>query len=257
MRKLAVVLSTVASVALTGCNPQVVIKSVTLSPTAVNWGAQSYYYSSWECSVPLPGQGFFTNGLGMEVINAGEAPSGTDDIYNQGANPAPCTESMQWLYRGNVQFNLSQFDTITSANLQFGLNRSTGGDAGTANTQTPPQCVATVLGLSTGTRDDGSGPYYWDYDPNTVASMPGPTPPAACQTLISPLFNIGVSQQVRDWLTPAGTPGGGFINNGFILAGPNLGSPGRISDNNSNVSFYNDFHLVIYYNPAQNPRAPQ
>lgn len=251
--RLKIAIAVLLSIALTACNPPVVLKTITLNPSQVNWGAQSYYWHNGACDIPLPGQGFFTNGLGMEVIQGGEAPSGQDDIYNQGAQPVPCEESMQWLYRGNIQFNLAQFDTIVSADLTFGINRSTQG----AQPQSPPQCVATVLGMSTGTRDDGNGPYYWDYDPNTVASMPGPFPPTACQTLINPLFNIGVSQQVRDWLTPAGTPGGGFVNNGFIIAGPNLGSPGRTQDNNGEVSFYNGFQLVVIYNPAQNPRAPQ
>jgi hypothetical protein len=242
--KLYLLLSTAVASALflSACNPQPVIKQLTLTPSSVTWGTQSHFSASWECNIPLPGQGFFSNGLGPETVNAGEAPSGFDDIYNQGAQPLPCTQQEQILYRGHVQFDLSQFDTVTSSDLHFGVSRSTQN----AQPQTPPQCVATVLGMSTGTRDDGDGPYFWDYD--NEGSL---TPMNPCETLIPPQYSVGVSTQVRDWIDKQ------HSNFGFIIAGPNLGPPGLPSDNNGNVTFYNNFQLVVYYNPAQNPRAPQ
>ena len=228
---------------LAACPKPIVLKTATLQPTSVTSGYQTDYSQTWECDVP--GSGLFLNGLGPEPSNPGEAPSGFDDIYNHGADPFPCNEQEQILYRGHVQFDLSQFDDPVSATLNITNARSTQG----AQPQTPPQCVATILGMSTGTRDDGQGPYYWDYDND--ASIGGPVPPSACQTIINPLFAIGVSSQVRQWTTQQ------HFNWGFIIAGPNLGPPSVPSDNNGNVTFYSGFSLVVLYNPALNPRAPQ
>jgi hypothetical protein len=190
----------------------------------------------------VPGSGLFLNGLGPEPSNPGEAPSGFDDIYNQGAQPLPCNEQEQILYRGHVQFDLSQFDDPVSATLNVTQTRST------LNTQPqdPPACIATVLGMSTGTRDDGQGPYFWDYDND--ASL---TPQSDCQSIIQPILAIGVSSQVRMWTQQK------HFNYGFIIAGPNLGPAGIPSDNNGNVTFYGGITLDVVYNPTLNPRAPQ
>jgi hypothetical protein len=223
---------------LASCN--VPLKTVTLQPTSVTSGYQTDYSQSWECSVP--GSGLFLNGLGPEPSNPGEAPSGFDDIYNQGAQPLPCNEQEQILYRGHVQFDLSQFDDPVSATLNVTQTRST------LNTQPqdPPACIATVLGMSTGTRDDGQGPYFWDYsNPTSLTTL------TDCQSLIEPILSIGVSDQVRMWTQQK------QANDGFIIAGPNLGPPSIPSDNNGNVTFYGGFQLVVLYNPALNPRAPQ
>ncbi len=144
-------IAALALLLLSGCN--VPLKTVTLNPTSVTSGYQTDYSQTWECSVP--GSGLFLNGLGPEPSNPGEAPSGFDDIYNQGAQPLPCNQQEQILYRGHVQFDLSQFDDPVSATLNVTSTRST------LNTQpqNPPACVATVLGMSTGTRDDGQGPF--------------------------------------------------------------------------------------------------
>jgi hypothetical protein len=227
---------------LAGCGNPVVLKTVVLHPASITSSYQTALSRSWECSVPLPGQDGFLNGLGPEPSNPGEAPSGYDDIYNHGADPFPCIEKEQILYRGHIKFDLSQFDDPASANLNFGVSRSTLN----LQQQNPPQCIATILGMSTGTRDDGQGPYFWDFtNPASLTTMD------QCQTLIPPLYSIGVSNQVRSWTTQQ------QFNYGFIIAGPNLGSPITPSDNNGNVTFYNDFQLVILYNPSLNPRAPQ
>jgi len=225
---------------LTGCNP-VTLKTITLNPTQVTSNYQTAYSETWECSAPWGG--LYTNGLGPEPSNPGEAPSGYDDIFNQGANPLPCNEQEQILYRGQVQFDLSQFDSIVSATLNFNGARSTLN----AQPQQYPACIATIIGMSTGTRNDGNGNYYWDYD--NEASI---TPLPYCLTLLPPTYSIGVSSQAREWLH-----GGDHTNNGFIIAGPNLGPPSPPSDNNGAVTWYNGFQLVILYNPALNPRAPQ
>jgi hypothetical protein len=225
---------------LVGCQPSITLKTITLNPTTVGSGIENHYSQTWECSVP--GSGLYTNGLGPETVNSGEAPSGFDDIYNQGAQPFPCNEQEQILYRGHVQFDLSKFSKVVSAELNFGASRSTLN----GQPQTPPACVATVLGVSTGTKDEGQGPYYWDY--TNPASL---TPLSYCQTLTPPMYSIEVGSQVRDWAS------GAVANNGFIIAGPNLGEPGLPTDNNGNVTFYDFFSLTITYNPALNPLAPQ
>src|SRR5271166_550254 len=239
--KIKYLLCAMICLSLAGCG-QPTLKTVILQPSNLDPGYQTAFSQSWECSTPLPGQGGYLNGLGPETDNPGEIPSGFDDIYNQGAQPLPCNEQEQILYRGHVRFDLSQFDDPVSATLNFGISRSTLN----LQQQNPPECIATVLGMSTGTRDDGRGPYYWDYD-NEV-SLPVISP---CQTIIQPLFSVGVSDQVRQWTTQ------NHFNWGFIIAGPNLGPPSPPSDNNGNVSFYNGFSLVVLYNPALNPRAPQ
>jgi hypothetical protein len=245
MDKCRLIIVAASCLFLAGCPKPVTLKTIVLQPTSVTSGYQTAFAQSWECDVPLPGQGGFLNGLGPEPSNAGEAPSGFDDIYNHGADPFQCNEQEQILYRGHVQFDLSQFDDPVSATLNITSVRSTQN----VQPQSPPQCVATILGMSTGTRDDGQGPYFWDYDND--ASIGGPIPPSACQTIINPLFAIGVSNQVRQWMTQQ------HFNWGFIIAGPNLGPPSVPSDNNGAVTFYSGFQLSVLYNPALNPRAPQ
>jgi hypothetical protein len=47
-------------------------------------------------------------------------------------------------------------------------------------------------------------------------------------------------------------------NYGFILAGPKFSTDNNLpKDNNAQLSWYGGFRLVILYNPALNPRAPQ
>jgi hypothetical protein len=228
---------------LSACPKPIVLKTVVLQPDSVTSGYQTNFAQSWECSVPLPGQGGFLNGLGPEPSNPGEAPSGFTDIFNQGAQPFPCNEQEQILYRGHIHFDLSAFDDPVDATLTINQVRSI------QNGQNQMQCVATVLGMSTGTREDGQGPYYWDYD-NDVSM----TPMNTCETIIAPLISIDVSNQVRQWTMQT------HFNWGFIIAGPNLGPPTVPSDNNENVTFYGgggSTQLVVLYNPDLNPRAPQ
>ena len=202
--------------------------------------SHQYSQNAW-CNVP--GGGLFTNGLGPEQIGAGELWSGFEDIYNKGADPFPCIEQEQLLYRGQVAFDLSQFDSIVDATLNFNVDSSIAEDGGVTNQQ-PPVSNATTLGMSTGTKDEGQGPYFWDFD-NPV-SLP------SCGILIAPNCTLDVSTQARAWASKS------HINDGFIIAGPVLDFPGSLpQDNNGNVSWYSGFQLVVLYNPALNPRAPQ
>ena len=229
---------------LAGCpRTPITLKTVALSPSQIN-GSYQYWYSqnAW-CSVPLPGQGLFLNGLGPEPLGPGEVYSGFEDIYNKGADPFPCEEQQQTLYRGQVAFDLGQFDSIVDATLNFDVAQSLAENGG-VNNQIPPVSNATTLGMSTGTSSGSNGPYFWNFD-NPV-SLP------SCGPLIKPNCSVDVSTQARAWATNS------HANFGFILTGPILDFPSNLpKDNNGNVSWYNDFQLKVIYNPAQNPRAPQ
>jgi hypothetical protein len=239
MRRLVAITATIA---LAGCNPPIVLKTITLNPSGVYWADQSDLLTSGACNIPLPGQGLDSGGLGPATVNPGEAPSGYDDIFYPGAQPIPCNEQEQILYRGDVQFDLSKFAAIVSATLNFSGIRSTLNH----QPQTPPACVATVLGLASAPSQGNNGPYFWNYSDSIQM-----TPQNPCQTLIPPLYSFNVSSWARQWT------GGSVPNNGMIIAGPDLGSPGTPQDNNGNVSFYSGFQLVVLYNPALNPQAPQ
>jgi len=232
-----------AAFLLSGC-PQGTIKSITLSPSQTNGTSQYWYSQNAYCDVSLPGQGLFTNGLGPQTTGPGEAYSGFEDIYNRGADPFPCIEQQQTLYRGQVFFDLSRFDSIGSATLSFNVENSLAENGG-VNPQIPAVSNATTLGMSTGTIDTSNGPGYWNYD-NDVPM------PSCSGGLIQPNCSIEVISQVQSWV------GHAHLNFGFVIAGPILNFPNDLpSDNNGNVTWYNNFQLVIVYNTTQNPRAPQ
>jgi hypothetical protein len=235
-----------ALLALAGCPQPVTLKTVTLSAAATDGLSGSYYSSfwqSWECDFPLPGQGFFLNGLGPATLPPGEVYSGWEDIYNQGAQPLPCEQAQQTLYRGHVMFDLSQFTAIADATLTWNVVQSESTTGGPS--PIPALGYATTLGMSTGQINGSNGPYYWPYD-NDVAL------PACNGALIQPNCSIDVSTQARLWATNQ------HSNYGFIIAGPILSSPGNLPhDNNAQLSWYGGFQLVVLYNPALNPNAPQ
>jgi hypothetical protein len=244
LRLLALLASlSLLSISLTGCPPSpVTLKTITLTPDAVDPPYQYSYYQSWECSTPLPGQGLFTNGLGPEPVMPGETTVGWEDIYNEGAQPFPCEEEQQTIYRGHVHFDVSQFDAVADAMLTYDVSHSENTTAGT--NEIPPNSYATTLGMSTGTRDDGNGPYFWDYDNDVTL--------ASCGILISPNCSLDVSKQMNQWTSQK------HFNWGFILAGPKFSTDDPLpKDNNAQLTWYKNFKLVIMYNPALNPRAPQ
>ncbi len=73
---------------LAGCpRTPITLKTVTLSPSQIN-GSYQYWYSqnAW-CSVPLPGQGLFLNGLGPEPLGPSEIYSGFEDSKYPPAEP--------------------------------------------------------------------------------------------------------------------------------------------------------------------------
>jgi hypothetical protein len=236
-------LAVLIPIAMTGCPPTpVTLKTVTLSPDAIDPPYQYHYSQSWECSVPLPGQGLFINGLGPEPVMPGETTVGWEDIYNEGAQPLPCEEEQQTIYRGHIHFNVSQFDAIVDATLTYDTSHSENTTGG--RDEVPPNSYATTLGMSTGTRDDGNGPYFWDYDNDVLIG--------ACGILIQPNCSVDVSYQANQWASQK------HFNWGFIIAGPKFSTDNPLpKDNNAQLTWYRNFKLTIMYNPALNPRAPQ
>ncbi len=229
---------------LNGCppNPSITLKTITLSPDGIDSPDQYHYSQSWECSTPLPGQGLFTNGLGPEPTRAGEATVGWEDIYDEGAQPTPCEEEQQTIYRGHLHFDLSEFDAVADATLKFDMSHSENATGGP--NEIPPNSYATVLGMSTGTRNDGNGNYFWDYDNDVTLG--------SCGALISPNCSVDVSWQVNQWTSQK------HFNWGFIIAGPKLSTDNPLpKDNNAQLTWYKNYKLTVLYNPALNPRAPQ
>jgi hypothetical protein len=231
---------------LTAC-PPVTRKTINLSPTWITTSYQAQYSQNSFCDVPLPGQGLFLNGLGPEPFGPGEIIVGYEDIFDKGADPFPCEEEQQMLYRGRVVFDLSIFQNITSATLVYNVNRSEAQTAGP--NQIPPMGYATTLGIATLPKDEGNGPYFWDFD-NPV------TLPTCNGGVIKPDCSLNVSSQVSQWISLNLPPHP--TNRGFIFAGPILDTPSDLpQDNNGNLTWYDSFQLRVIYNPKLNPNAPQ
>jgi hypothetical protein len=225
---------------LAGCPPgAVTIKTVTLSPSQVTGSNKYWWWNSWACGEFVPGDGLvlLNDGPGLSV-GPGESYSGFEDDY---LSTGSCEQELQQLYRGQVQFDLTPFDNIVSATLSFNVERSITENGG-VNDDSPPVSYATILGFALfPSQGDNGTSYYWDFA-NPV-SLP------SCGSLLP--CPLDVSPQARVW---AAMPG---LNNGFILAGPRLDFPSNPKISDGNVTWYNNFQLLVVYNPAQNPRAPQ
>ncbi len=224
--------------ALTGCPQPVNIKQLTLQPIEVDAFWQNQFSQTWECSVP--GSGLFLNGLGPEPTGAGEINVGFEDIFNQGAQPLPCNQQQQTIYRGHVRFEVGQFTKVGTAHLTFRTDRSENSTGGSS--EIPPNSYATVMGMSTGMINGKQGPIFWPYDNDVTAP--------ACGSLTG--CSVDITQQVNQWAS------GAHPNNGLIFAGPVLDIADNLpSDNNAKLTWYSGFTLTILYDPALNPNAPQ
>jgi hypothetical protein len=223
---------------LCGCPPKpVTLKTITLYPSQQTW---SYEY--WHQSGPCVG----TFGTGPWPIGAGEVASGFSDDF-QSLGPFGCDDADQQLYRGRVAFDLHQFNQIVDATLNFNVNSSFSAsvapDGGIVQ-DNPAQGYATTLGMSTGTKDEGNGPYYSDFD--NAVSMP------SCTSAMFIPCSVDVTSQAKMWV--AVPP----LNLGFIIAGPILDFPDSLPhDNDTEMTLYSTFTLQVLYNPALNPLAPQ
>lgn len=213
-------------VSMTGCHPST-LKTIDLPPTSFQSGVDGFALAQGYCiSTPNTPASSFTQGTGELLV-------GFDDFYKPGAPPAPCDTFRVSVFRGGLLFDVSQFDSIVSANLLFDTSRSvvrTGGQKVDGATS-----VATVLGAGTAAF---TGPMP---DTNETSLTPGSTS-----------VNVGVSPQVRAWITHAQP------NFGFVIGGPHfVDKTNPPKDNDASVSFYTNIRLQILYNTGQNPRAPQ
>jgi hypothetical protein len=211
---------------LNECTP-VTLKTISLSPHLLTQNKAHHDAFGFWCGGTINVLG--TAGSFSDGPN--DVFSGYEDYYDGGSEPFPCVEKQQIFYRGGVAFDVSQFDTITAATLKFDVERSISRN-GEVVSPVPPVCNATTLGM-------GIDSEFYDFD-NAAA-----LPPCA------PSYSIGVSSQVRDWISQS------HANFGLILAGPKLDISSDVpNDNSANVTWYDNFQLEIIYNPAQNPRAP-
>jgi hypothetical protein len=237
----------VAMTPLLAACPPVTLKQITLNPVGtdgINWGYQSDFAQNGACDFPLPGQGTFLNGLGPATVPNGQFDVGYEDIFNNGAPPIPCQQEERTVYRGHVQFDLSNFPVIAGATLTMGIVGTESQTGSGPNSGPGQMSAATVLGMSTGEIDGDGGPYFWPYD-NDVTFLP------CSVSLIQPDCSQDVSMQARMWAT------GAHQNFGFIVAGPIFDPSNPPQDNNASLTWYTNTKLVVLYNPALNPNAPQ
>jgi len=159
---------------------------------------------------------------------------GYDDWFKAGANPFPCDDLRATNFRGGISFDLSQFDTVATAELLLDAQRSVERSNGEIASAVPPRSFATTLGV-------GTQPFSSFMPDTNQASLPS-----------SASLVVTVSGQVSDWVTKVAP------NFGFVLGGPR-GSFGSNppKDNDAKVTWYGNVRLRLLYNPALNPRAPQ
>jgi|SRR6516162_3918791 hypothetical protein len=217
---------------LAGCST---VNSITLNlaptglnPFAITWNGEHRHTFGFWC-------GILTVGTGPSFsAGDGETLSGFEDLFDPGTDPFPCVVHAVNLYRGLVAFDLSQFDTIVSADLKFTVDSSIARN-GELVGQNPPACNATTLGM---------------VSTSDLRSFDNPVSLPPC----GPSLDVGVSDQVRQWIgSPPGHP-----NFGFVIAGPQLDIPDNLPDDNSAaITWYGNFQLNVLYDPSQNPRAPQ
>jgi hypothetical protein len=203
-----------------------------LNPSAITWNGDQRDTEGFWCSI-------ITYGLGPSFsAGDGQTLSGFEDFFDPGSGPFPCVVHSDDIYRGVVAFDLSQFNTIVSADLKFTVDASVTGAPPNFVGQNPAACNATTLGMASA---------------SDLRSFDNPVSLPPC----GPSLDVGVSDQVRQWIAPPpATPL--HPNFGFVIAGPKLSLPDNLpDDNNTNVTWYGNFQLTVLYDPMQNPRAPQ
>jgi hypothetical protein len=214
--------------ACSGCNP-VTLKTIDLSPTDFATGTSGIAGSIGFClSAGNPPPSSFSPGNGQVLV-------GFDDFFKPGSDPFPCNDVRDTIFRAGVQFDVSRFDSIVGANFLFDTDSSIDRSGGETTGQNPPKSVATTIGL-------GTQAFSAAFPDDDEASLPA-----------GPNIDVGMSSQVREWITKA------HSNHGFVIWGPRppIGPGTPPEDNDAQLSFYSNFRLRIVYNPAQNPRAPQ
>jgi hypothetical protein len=227
---LATALIVAVSLMTSGC-PPVTLKTIVLPPSNMAVGV-SGTQGTTGCFY-CPGQNIpptsFSAGQNQAMV-------GFDDYYQPGSGLCPCNDVRAVVFRSGVMFDLSKFDSIVSADLLFDTVNSVSRSNGETTGQSPPASYATTLGVGTQAFS---------------AAMPDDNEVSIGQT--SGSVDLGVSSQVRDWIS------GAHPNFGFVLWGP-TSPPDQNSfptDNNAQVSWYSNIRLQVVYNPAHNSRVPQ
>lgn len=222
------VLLTILLIGCLGC--PVKLKTIDLTPTSIATGTSGVSGSSGFCiSAGNPPPSSFSVGSAQAMV-------GFDDFFKAGADPFPCDDIRAAVFRAGVLFDVSPFDSIVGANLLFDTQKSVVTLGFLRASQTPPLSQATAIGVGT----------------KAFSTRMPDTNEASLPTGKSSV-NVGVSAQVRDWITKT------VPNFGFVISGPrglvDPQNPPR--DNDATVSWYTNLRLRVVYNPAQNPRAPQ
>ncbi len=168
-----------------GC-PPVTLKTLEIRPANMATGTSGMAGSFGDCfsAGEVPPGPPFGNG-------PGEVKVGFDDFYRPGTEPFPCNDIRNAIFRAGVRFDLSQFDVIVTADLLFDTIRSM---TRTGN-EFPPVSHATTLAVATQA-------FTSHMLADNEAFLPG-----------GPSINIGVTSQVRDWVS------NNRPNFGFVIAG--------------------------------------
>lgn len=226
--RLSARISLVAIILLSACAP---LKEIELRPQLVRTGVSGFGVSEGVC---------FSTGSAPPLsfhAGPGEAMVGFDDYYDPGTNPFPCSTSRMATYRSVVVFDLSQFDQVVSGDLMFNLASSATRENGATIRSTPGiNSVATALGPGMESPFNNALPYDYGGDLG-----PGRTQKASVDTALS------------DWTTHV-RPNFGFVLD--LERGP-VTRNAHPTDNDLQLSWYDNFRLHILYNPKLNPRAPQ
>jgi hypothetical protein len=224
---LTVLLTILLVIGCLGC--PVKLKTIDLTPTSVATGTSGVSGSTGFCiSAGHPPPSSFSVGNAQMMV-------GFDDFFKAGADPFPCDDVRAAVFRAGALFDVSPFDSIVSANLLFDTQKSVITIGIIRATQSPAKSQATKIGV-------GTKAFTTKMPDTNEASLP-----------TGSSVNVGVSQQVRDWITKT------VPNFGFVISGPRglVDPQNPPKDNDAQVSWYTNLRLRVVYNPAQNPRAPQ
>ncbi|HVF30852.1 MAG TPA: hypothetical protein VNA22_07775 [Pyrinomonadaceae bacterium] len=224
--KLPVVLLLLCTLFLTSCtDPPTTLKTLDLTPSTLFVGRPMFGGKRGLCvNADPPPPSTFSAGANQLMV-------GFDNFFSEGTF---CNRLRAQVFRGHVDFDVSQFDSIVSANIIFDTEGSVERITETIG-QNPAKSYATILGLATPPVTDK---LLYDAD---VPLGNGPS------------FNFSVTSQVKSWLD------GSHPRAGFVLAGP-TDLPDAVSfpeNNEAKVSGYGNFKLRVVDKPSLNPRAPQ
>jgi hypothetical protein len=220
--------ATVALLATSGCHP-ITIRTLRLTPVQTVTGTTGFAGSTGFCTSQgnLPPLAFGPRRSDIQV--------GFEHFFRAGTSPFPCDDIEAVVYRAGILFDLSAFDNVGLATLEFrALQTFTRSNGQTQSTLPPTTSAATMLAQAT-------QPFTSALPADNDATLPP-----------GPVVSVAVGGQVHDWTT------GVRPNFGFVLWGPlppvDRSNPPK--DNNALVTRYGEFSLTLFYNPALNPRAP-